>query len=248
MLRKRVIPILQVINEKLVKSYKYKNHKYVGDPLNAVRIFNQKEVDEIVVIDVEDYPQNEKKIDFDFIKDLASECRMPFSYGGGISKLSDVEKLFNLGVEKIVINTHVYDNYNFIYQVAKNYGSQSIMLSVDINLDSQKNKKLYKWREAKIINLDIDNHISKCVEMGVGEILYNFVYREGTLNGFDFNALDLVNESIKVPVIVNGGVNSYDEINKLLKYKKVDACGVGALFIYYGPYNAVLISYLPDRL
>ena len=247
MLRKRVIPILQIIDEKLVKSTKFKNHKYVGDPLNAVRIFNQKEVDEIIVIDVENY-KKKKQINFDFINDLASECRMPFSYGGGISNMSDVEKLFNLGVEKITINTNVFTNYNFINEIAKNFGSQSIVISIDINTDIFNKKKIYNWRENKNLNFSINQHVKNCIDNGAGEILYNFVYREGTLQGFDFQSLDIIDEDINIPVIVNGGINSPKEIKEILTKKKIDACGIGALFIYYGPYNAVLISYLEEEL
>ena len=246
MLKKRIIPILQIIDEKLVKSTKFKNHKYVGDPLNAVRIFNQKEVDEIIVIDVDNYQDKKKKINFDFINDLASECRMPFSYGGGISKISDVEKLFNLGVEKITINTNVFKNYDLINEIAKNFGSQSVVISIDINTDIFKKKKIYNWREKKNLNLSINQHVKNCIDNGAGEILYNFVYREGTLQGFDFKGLDIIDEDINIPVIVNGGINSNKEIKKILSKKKIDACAVGALFIYYGPYNAVLISYVED--
>ncbi len=246
MLKKRVIPILQIIDDDLVKSTKYKKHKYVGDPLNAVRIFNQKEVDEIIILDVKKN-YSKKNINFEFIKDLASECRMPFSYGGGISSISDVEKLFYLGVEKISINTSVYNNYNFINEIAKNFGSQSIVVSIDINMDIFNKKYLYRWKNNKNLNLDINQHINNCINSGAGEILFNCVYREGTLNGFDFTALDLIDPNISIPIIVNGGINSYDEIKKILEFKKIDACGIGALFIYYGPYNAVLISYLPEE-
>ena len=206
MLRKRVIPILQIIDEKLVKSTKFKNHKYVGDPLNAVRIFNQKEVDEIIVIDVESYQK------------------------------------------KITINTNVFTNYKFINEIAKNFGSQSIVISIDINIDIFNNKKIYYWRENKNLNLSINQHVKNCIDNGAGEILYNFVYREGTLQGFDFQSLDIINEDINIPVIVNGGINSHEEIKEILNKKKIDACAIGALFIYYGPYNAVLISYLEEEL
>ena len=220
MLKKRVIPILQIIDEKLVKSTKFKDHKYVGDPLNAVRIFNQKEVDEIMVIDVNNYKNKNKIINFDFIKDLASECRMPFSYGGGISNIYDVEKLFNLGVEKITVNTSVLNNYNFINKIANKFGSQSIVISIDIDIDIFNNKKIYSWIYKKNLPLNIKEHTKKCIENGAGEIIFNFVYREGTLKGFDFSGLDIIDDDINVPVIVNGGINSYEDIKNILKKKK----------------------------
>jgi cyclase len=245
MLRKRIIPILQIQSKNLVKSNKYKNIKYVGDPLNAVRIFNQKKVDEIIILDIENY-YKEKKINFEFIKDLADECRMPFSYGGGIKDIEDVKKLFDLGVEKISINSNLFDSYILIEKVAKNFGSQSCLVSIDVSQNLFFKKKIFNWRKKKNTNLNFSEHINNSINSGAGEILINCVYREGTMQGFDLSILDMLQKGIKVPVIVNGGIASYDEIKFLLKINKIDACGVGSLFIYYGPHRAVLISYLPD--
>lgn len=246
MLRKRIIPILQLDNDELIKSKKFQSHQYVGDPINAVRIFNEIQVDEIILLDVFK-SKNKNDINYKIIKDIADECRMPFTYGGGINNLNQVKTLFSLGVEKISLNSSVFDNYELIKKLSDIYGSQSIIISVDICTDNQGYKKLYNWTKKNFLNIDINDHIYKCIENGAGEILINDVSKEGTLEGFDFKVLNLLNENIKVPVIVNGGINSYKQIKEILKYENIDAVGVGALFIYYGPYNAVLISYMPEN-
>ena len=246
MLKKRIIPILQLKDDELVKSIKFKNHKYVGDPINAVRIFNEKKVDEIAIIDVTKSKKGEN-LNYEIISDIAGECRMPFAYGGGINKLDQVEKLFSIGVEKIILNSVVFNNYEFIESLSKIYGSQSIMVSVDINLNFLSKKKLYFWTKKKNLKLDINEHIKNCINYGAGEVLINTVYKEGTLSGFDFSVLNYLDIKLNVPIILNGGLNSINQIKKVLKNPNIDAVGVGAMFIYYGPHRAVLISYISNE-
>lgn len=246
MLKKRIIPILQIINDKLVKSLRYKNPSYIGDPINAVKIFNEKKVDEIIIIDIN---RSKKKSDLNYsiIKDLADECRMPFAYGGGISSISQVEKLFSIGVEKIILNSSVLHKYELINSLSKNYGSQSVVVAVDINKNFFKKNKLFDWLNKKNLKKNIDTHIKNCVNSGAGEIMINCVQNEGTQKGFDFTIINDLNFDLSVPIIVNGGINSNDEIKKILKINTIDAVAVGAKFIYYGPHNAVLISYIEEH-
>ena len=185
-------------------------------------------------------------LNYKIIKDIADECRMPFTYGGGIKNLDQVENLFSLGVEKICLNTSILHDYEIIKKLSKVYGSQSIIISIDIYTNSSGEKKLYNWSENKVLDKNINDHILKSIESGAGEILINDVDKEGTLEGFDFDILKFINKNMNVPIIVNGGVNSYKQIKEILKNDNVDAVGVGALFIYYGPFNAVLISYMPE--
>ena len=191
MLKKRVIPILQLNNDELVKSIKYKNHKYVGDPINAVKIFNEIQVDEIILLDVF---QSKKSLDlnYEIIKDIADECRMPFTYGGGIKNIDQVEKLFSLGVEKISINSSALENHEFIKTLSKVFGSQSIVVSLDIKKDFFGKRKLYNWKKNKMLSEDIVDQIKKYTEYGAGEILINDVSNEGTLSGFDFSMLEVI--------------------------------------------------------
>lgn len=246
MLKKRVIPILQLKNDELVKSIRFQKHQYVGDPINAVRIFNEIKVDEIIIIDVFKSKTNED-LNYALIKDIADECRMPFTYGGGIRNIKQVEKLFELGVEKISMNNSCLTDYKLINDLSKTFGSQSIIISIDINRDNLGRNFIYSWIKKKNLEINIADHINNCIKSGAGEILINIVYNEGTLNGFDFSILDIIEESFEVPIIVNGGINSYKEIRKILKFDKIDAVGIGAFFIYYGPHNAVLISYIPEN-
>ncbi len=246
MLKKRVIPILQLQNDELVKSRRFKKHQYVGDPINAVRIFNEIKVDEIILLDVFK-SKTEEDLNYEIIKDLADECRMPFTYGGGINNVKQVEKLFELGVEKISLNTSCLSDYQLIKDLSKIYGTQSIVISIDINQNYLGKKCIYSWTQNKILEKNIFNHIKNCIESGAGEILINNVNNEGTLKGFDFSLLKILNKGFEVPIIVNGGINSYEEIREILKFDKIDAVGVGAFFIYYGPHNAVLISYIPEN-
>ncbi len=246
MLKKRVIPILQLNNDELVKSKNFKNHQYVGDPLNAVRIFNEIKVDEIILLDVFKSKTGED-LNYEIIKDLADECMMPFTYGGGIRNLKQVEKLFNLGVEKISLNSSCLSNYQLIKDLSKIYGSQSIVVSIDINQNKSGKKYIFSWTQNKLLEIDILEHINNCIEYGAGEILINNVYNEGTLSGFDLSILNILDKKINIPIIVNGGINSYVGIRQILEFENIDAVGVGAFFIYYGPHNAVLISYIPEN-
>ncbi len=246
MLKKRVIPILQLNNDELVKSKNFKNHQYVGDPLNAVRIFNEIKVDEIILLDVFKSKTGED-LNYEIIKDLADECMMPFTYGGGIRNLKQVEKLFNLGVEKISLNSSCLSNYQLIKDLSKIYGSQSIVVSIDINQNKSGKKFIFSWTQNKLLEIDILEHINNCIEYGAGEILINNVYNEGTLSGFDLSILNILDKKINIPIIVNGGINSYVGIRQILEFENIDAVGVGAFFIYYGPHNAVLISYIPEN-
>lgn len=245
MLRKRIIPILQLKNDELIKSTKFKNHQYVGDPVNAVRIFNEIKVDEIILLDVF-RSKNNSELNYEIVKDIADECRMPFTYGGGIKNLKQVEKLFRIGVEKISINTAALEDEKIIKSLSKIYGSQSVVLSIDIKEDIFGVKKIFDSTKKKFVKIDIITQIQKYIDLGAGEILINNISKEGTLSGFDFSILELINKRLNIPLIVNGGINSYKEINKVLENENIDAVGVGAFFIYYGPHRAVLISYMPD--
>lgn len=246
MLNKRIIPILLIKNDQMVKSVEYKNLSYVGDPINIIKIFNEKEADEIIVLDIEK-STNDKELNYDLIRKFASECYMPLTYGGGIKNIKQAEKLFSLGIEKLVINSNNYKNINLIDEISEKFGSQSIVSSIDINRDFFNNLYLYDWLNKKKINLGINDHIRNCIDHGSGEILLNFVFNEGTLCGFKTDILNFINFEIPIPLIINGGINSVENIKKCIDCKKIDAIGVGSFFIYHGPHRAVLISYTSGK-
>ena len=246
MLRKRIIPILLIDKGDLVKTTNYKNSKYIGDPINAVKIYNEKKVDEIILLDITK-SNNADKVNYNLLEDIAGECRMPFTYGGGISNLHQVKKIFSLGIEKITLNTSIIQNYSLISDVAKLYGSQSVVVSVDIKKNLFGKYCLFNWKMKKFEKLSIDKHISNCINCGAGEILINNVDKEGTASGFDDLTLNFAKISKFIPIIVNGGINSINEINRIIKNELVDAIAVGSFFVFYGPHKAVLISYIEEN-
>lgn len=241
MLKKRIIPILLLDDCKLVKTTRFKNPRYVGDPINSVKIFNEKEVDELIILDIK--ASKFKNIEFDLIENLAGECRMPFAYGGGISKIEDANILFSMGVEKLILNSVLFEEPDLVYQLSKKFGSQSVILSINIKKNIFGKYKIYNWIKKKFINIEINYFIEQFIKLGVGEIFITFVDNEGTLNGFDLLSLEKLNLNLQVPLIVNGGFNSNNDMKKCLNSNLIDAIAVGSHFVYYGPHRAVLINY-----
>ncbi len=242
MLRKRVIPTLLIDNNRLLKGSEFKNHNYVGDPINIVKIFNEKYVDELLIYDINN--NLDSSLNYQLLKNIAGECNMPLTYGGGIKNIQQVRELFALGIEKVSINTNILKNYNLIKNLSRTFGSQSIMASIDIKKTFFGKRYIYNWRNKKLIkNLKINEHIKNCIENGAGEILINFVNNEGMLNGLNPEEIDFLEKNYKVPIIISGGINSAENIDKLLDIDVVDALGVGAYFIYHGPHKGVVISY-----
>ena len=241
MLKKRIIPTLLLDNRQLVKTIKFSNPKYVGDPLNAIKIFNEKFVDELIILDI-----NKKKnglIDYTFLKDLFSECFVPVTYGGGILSLRDADAIFRLGVEKICINSAVLKNENIIKEFSSNFGSQSIVVSVDIYRDIFNRISIYSYeKNKKIRNLDLREYLKKIENLGAGEILINSVNKDGTMTGMDLKLIELTCDVVNLPIIYTGGIGSINHIKDAFRYNISGVSG-GSFFIFYGPHKAVLISY-----
>jgi len=242
MLRKRIIPTLLIYENRLLKGSKFKNHNYVGDPINIVKIFNEKYVDELLIYDINN--NLDSSLNYQLLKKIAGECSMPLTYGGGIKNIHQVKELFALGIEKVSVNTSVFENYNLIKNLSGMFGSQSIMVSVDIKKDFFGKKYIYNWRNKKVIkNIKINEHIKNCIDNGAGEILINIVNNEGMLNGLNPIEIDFLEKNYKVPIIISGGINSKKNIDELLGMDVIDAIGIGAYFIYHGPHKGVVISY-----
>lgn len=243
MLRKRVIPTLLIRGNKLIKGVKFKNHSYVGDPINIVKIFNEKYVDELLIFDI-DFSILKQDLNYKLLKEISGECNMPLTYGGGINNVDQVRKLFAIGIEKISINSSAIQNYKLIKSLSSTFGSQSVMVTVDLKKNIFGNYYVFDWRKNKLLKkLNYQDHIKFCVKNGAGEILINIVDNEGTLKGLNLNELNFLKGDYKLPIIVSGGINSTENINNLLKSDLVDAVGVGANFIFHGPHKGVVISY-----
>ncbi len=238
---KRIIPILLIQNNKLVKTVNFSEPKYVGDPINAVKIFSEKEADEMIVLDIN--ASKNKYINYDLLSKIFGESFVPITYGGGISSLDDAKKIINLGAEKICIQSIFFKDLNIVKEIIKNFGSQSVVLSVDIKKDTFGKYKIWNYQDNNFYSkYDLSKIVDFAIEVGIGEIMFTDVDREGTMEGSDKNLLSLVSENTSIPTIFTGGIKDVDDIRLSLN-KKIDAIGVGSLFVFYGKLKAVLISY-----
>lgn len=247
MLYPRIIPCLLVHNKGLVKSVKFSNYKYVGDPINAVKIFNEKEVDELMVVDI-DATAESREPDYKMIENLAAECRMPLCYGGGIKTTEQAQRIFSLGVEKIAISSVALENPNLISQIAERVGNQSVIIVIDVKKKSFSSRyEIWTNNATKNTEKDPIEFAKLCESLGAGEIIINSIDQDGTMKGYDFNIIDKVRESISLPMTVLGGVGTLDDIGKLISKHGIIGAAAGSLFVFKGKYKAVLINY-PNRI
>jgi len=246
MLYPRIIPCLLVKDKGLVKTTKFKNPKYVGDPINAVRIFNEKEVDELIVLDI-DATTGKREPDYKMIEHLAAECRMPLCYGGGIKTVEQAEIIIGLGVEKVAISSAAIENLDLITIINERIGTQSVVVVLDV-----KKNMLGKMYEVRIHNGQ--KKTGKCPselalqmeKLGAGEIVINSIDNDGTMKGYDLALVDKIRESINVQLTILGGAGSLHDIGQLINKYGVIGASAGSLFVFKGVYRAVLINY-PNR-
>jgi cyclase len=239
-IRTRIIPTLLIKDEYAVKTINFKNPKYVGDIINIVRIFSDKKADELNIFDIGASKTN-TGINFNLIKNIAINARMPLCYGGGISSIHDAEKIFSLGVEKISISKNFFLNENILASVVKKFGSQSIAITLNIN--KIESKYFYYDSEFKE-KFEIIELIKKIEILGAGEIIFNCIHKDGTESGYDEELINLIYPIVKIPITIVGGAKSLENINKISKDFPLLGLGVGSLFIYKGINKAVLISYV----
>lgn len=241
MLQTRVIPVLLLKGKGLVKTEKFKNPKYVGDPVNAIKIFNEKEVDELVFLDIL-ASKNKIEPNYKLIKDFASECFMPVCYGGGINNIEQIKKIFSLGVEKIAINSHSLASLALVKEASGIYGSQSIVAAVDVKKSLFGKYQVYNHAKAKKSRHELIEFVKMLEQSGAGELLINNVDRDGTQIGYDFELLKTIFDSTNLPVVGCGGAGSFEDFRKA-KDIGISGCGVGSMFVFFGTHRAVLISY-----
>lgn len=239
MLKTRVIPTLLLKDLGLVKSVKFEDYKYVGDPINAVMIFNEKEVDELAFLNISATVKGEKP-PFELLSRIASEAFMPFSYGGGIRSVEDAKKILKIGVEKIVINSYAVENPNFIKEVVEYAGGQSVVISIDV-----KGNQVYTQAGRKATGLNPVHWSIQAEKLGAGEIFLNSIEKDGTMKGYDTDLIKRVSEAVNIPVIACGGAGKIEDFTQAVR-AGASAVAAGSLFVFIGPYRAVLISY-PDR-
>jgi len=242
MKRIRVIPVLLLQNNGLVKTVKFKHPTYIGDPINAVKIFNEKEVDELAFIDIEATVKN-KEPDYTKIEEIASECFMPLAYGGGILNLEQIKRIFAIGVEKVILNSSIISNRNLISEAARIFGNQSIVASVDVRKNLFGKYDCYIKSGKNKINEKLISFVRQIQELGAGEIVLTSIDREGTFKGYDLELIKQVTEHISIPVIANGGASCVEDFEKAVNLGGASAVAAGSLFVYKSENRGVLINY-----
>ncbi len=244
MLRPRIIPCLLVHERGLVKTVQFKNPKYLGDPINAVRIFNEKQVDEIMILDI-DATSDGREPDYQMIENLAAECRMPLCYGGGVKTVEQAQRIFSLGVEKVAISSEAINNPWLITEIGNRVGSQSIVVVLDIKKGNNGNYEIWRHNGTKNTGKDAVE-FSKLVEsIGAGEIVINSIDNDGMMKGYDLDLIDQIRSVVHIPLTALGGAGNLEDVGELIKRFGIIGASAGSLFVFKGVFRAVLISY-PD--
>tara|TARA_B100001175_G_scaffold292249_2_gene277948 strand:+ start:53 stop:826 length:774 start_codon:yes stop_codon:yes gene_type:complete len=246
MLRPRIIPSLLIREKGLVKTFKFKKSKYVGDPINAVKIFNEKEVDELTVFDI-DATVLGNEPDYILIERLANQSRMPLCYGGGVKTVKQAQKIFALGIEKIALSSSVIHNPNLISEISERVGAQSVIVVLDVKKKLLGGYEIYTHNGTKGTGTNPLKFAQKAQELGAGEIIINSIDNDGMMNGFDMQLIDRVRKLVTIPITILGGAGSLDDLKKVIHKHGVIGVAAGSLFVFKGIYKAVLINY-PSKL
>ena len=243
MLRPRVIPCLLVKDHGLVKTIQFDQPKYVGDPINAVKIFNEKEADELIVLDIDATVQGSDP-NYEMIKHLAAECRMPLCYGGGVTTVEQFKKIISLGVEKVAISSSAIENPELISQTAKVVGNQSVVVVLDVKKKRFGSKyEVFTHNGKRSTKLEVAQLVNKFESLGAGEIVINSIDRDGGMKGYDLKLIDQVRKKISIPITCLGGAGSLEHIREVIDNFGLIGAAAGSLFVFKGKYRAVLISY-----
>jgi len=244
MLRSRIIPCLLVHNKGLVKTVNFKDPKYVGDPINAVKIFNEKEVDELIVLDI-DATVEKRGPNFQMIKNLATECRMPLCYGGGVTSPEQAKKIIKLGAEKVALSSAAIENPELVKSIGEEVGVQSVVIIIDVKKKGFFGKyEVFTHNGKKSTGLNPIDFAEEMEAIGVGEIVINSIDQEGTMKGYDLKLFESIRKKTSVPLTIMGGAGSADHIKEALNKFGIIGAAAGSLFVFKGKYRAVLIQYL----
>jgi cyclase len=241
----RVIPCLLLRDRGLVKTVQFKKDVYIGDPVNAVRIFNEKEVDELILLDI-DATREGRGPDFELIAEIAGECFMPVAYGGGIRSFSDVQRVIRSGIEKVVINSAAYGSMDVVSEASAVYGAQAVVGSIDARKQFLGGHKLYSCSGTREEPVKLLDHIAALIAAGAGELFINSIDRDGMMNGYDIDLIRKVGDATRVPVIASGGAGSVADLVEAVRAGGASAVAAGSIFVFHGRHKAVLINYPKD--
>lgn len=246
MLRPRIIPCLLVHKKGLVKTVNFKDPKYVGDPINAVKIFNEKEVDELIVLDIDASAEN-REPDFTLIKNLAAECRMPLCYGGGVKSVAHAKQIINLGAEKVALSSAAVEKPKLVSDIAEEVGKQSVIVVIDVKKKGLLGKyEVFTHNGTRATGKNPREFAQEMERLGVGEIVVNSIDHDGVMKGYDMKLIESIREAVDVPITVLGGAGSLSDIKQIVDRFGVIGVAAGSLFVFKGIYRAVLINY-PKR-
>jgi cyclase len=247
MLRPRIIPVLLLHDGGLYKTVGFKDPKYIGDPINAVRIFNEKEVDELMIVDI-DASIRRQEPDYQLISRLAAECRMPLSYGGGVKRVEQFERIVALGVEKVAVSSAAVESPDLIRDAAARVGSQSVVVVLDVKRTGLlRRPEIVTYNGTRRTGRDAVDFARLVTTLGAGEIVINSVDRDGSMNGYDVDLVERVRAAVTVPITALGGAGNHEHIVDLVRRFEIVGAAAGSFFVFKGKYRAVLISY-PDRI
>ena len=241
MFRPRVIPILLLKNKGLVKSVKFKDHRYIGDPINAVKIFNDLKADELVFLDIL-ASKEERMISLDFVRKVGDEANMPFAVGGGIRTIEGIKQVINAGAEKVIINSYAIQNPSFIKQASDVFGSSTIVVSIDVKKKIFGKKQVYTLAGSKPTGLEPIAFAKQMEVNGAGEIIINSIDKDGTMTGYDLDLVESISSAVTIPVVAAGGASNTKDF-KLAVMSFASAVAAGSMFVYHGARKAVLINY-----
>jgi imidazole glycerol-phosphate synthase subunit HisF len=244
MFRPRIIPCLLLKNLGLVKTINFKEPRYIGDPMNAVKIFNDFEADELVFLDIH-ASKDERTLPLDFVKKVSEEAFMPFAVGGGIKSVEEVKEILSSGAEKVVINSHAIENPEFVRKVSDVVGRQSVIVSIDVKKE-EGIYKVYTHNGTKDSGKNPVSIVREMEKMGAGEILINSIDKDGTMEGYDLTLIKSVSEAVSIPVVAAGGAGDLGDLKKAIDVGGASAASAGSIFVYNGKSRGILINY-PDK-
>jgi imidazole glycerol-phosphate synthase subunit HisF len=242
MFRPRVIPVLLLRNQGLVKSIRFKDFRYIGDPINAVKIFNDLRADELVFLDIT-ASKEIRKISLDFVRKVGDECNMPFAVGGGIRTIEDIREILNSGAEKVVINTAAAEKPDFIRSASEEFGSSTIVVCIDIKKKFLGNDVVWTYSGSKATTFEPVTYARHMADLGAGELFIQSIDFDGMMEGYNLELISRISNAVTIPVIACSGAGSNQHLSQVVKQSNASAVAAGSMFVYHGPRRAVLINY-----